>query len=92
MIRYKENVFKRIGHEQSRNDGFIVVTKNEKSVLLNYSTSAVWEYLDGYLTIDSIYKNMLEKYGKDNSPENIQQVLENSIDILLKYKLIEKLN
>lgn len=88
----EKTIFKKIAQEVGRDSNCITVNNEKEGVLLNPTVSIVWEYIDGYQSVDSIYQNMLEKYGGDNDPKYIKTILMEAIDILLNYKLIEKNN
>lgn len=92
MNTYSNEIFKRLGREESREEGCIIVTNSIENVLLNPTICVVWDYIDGYLPVHAIYNNMIEKYGDENTSEYIQEILSESINILLEHKLIEKIN
>lgn len=90
MLKYGNSIFRKIGTELSREDGCACVKNEKGTILLNISATIVWGYIDSYLDAESISNNMKEVYKEANTPEYIDSIVDDSLDILLENELIER--
>lgn len=87
---YHREVFRKVGMELQREENCVLVKGSQGNVLLNVSAGLVWEYIDGIRDVGEIVSNIVRLYGKENSEEHIQAVVQEAIDELLRKKLIER--
>lgn len=69
-------------------NGNVVIKRLEKKIILNYSASIVWKCIDGTKSIDDIISMIYEEYKEDDTMENISSIVEETIGMLQKEKLI----
>lgn len=83
------NVYTKTISRYTEEDGCVVILQKENKILLNLTASIVWKYINGYSNLDEILKNMILKYGENNSEDYIKEILYDSIKVLLENNLIE---
>lgn len=90
MLANKETTFIRTATVIDTSDGCVTVRNNKGEVLLNTSASIIWNYIDGFHTINDIYQNMIVTYSENNSPEYIEEIISKGIEILVENQVIQE--
>ena len=86
----RDTVYRRCSNNWHEDEGAIIVRMNNELVALNLTAGIVWKMIDGITSVGTMLEQLIEKYGEVHGVEQLQELLKESVELLLDRKMIEK--
>jgi hypothetical protein len=75
-------------------DGIVILNTGLEKIMINKTSSIIWNKINGIDTVQGIIDEMVTEYGKENSEEYLAEIVESAINefIINKIAIIKTSN